>query len=64
MIKSILSRPFKVPMANYAGGLGGRALGVRRSGVRRALHDPDEPGALILYTPPPITAHDKLKIDA
>ncbi|KAF4526990.1 hypothetical protein B566_EDAN001537 [Ephemera danica] len=64
MINSILSRPFKVPIANYSGGLGSRNLGVRRSGVRRALHDPDEPGALVLFTPPPISEHDKLKLDA
>jgi DNA repair and recombination RAD54-like protein len=34
---------------------------MRRDGVRQALHDPDEPGALILYSPPELSAHDKLK---
>lgn len=44
-------------------GLAGRALGVRRQGARTALHDPYEEGALILYAPPELTAHDNLKLD-
>ncbi|XP_034255426.1 DNA repair and recombination protein RAD54-like [Thrips palmi] len=60
-IRNLLAKPFKVPIPNYQGGFSGRALGVRRSGVRRPLHDPDEPNALILYTPPELSAHDKLK---
>ena len=40
-----------------------RALGVRRQGAKKALHDPFEEGALILFTPPELTAHDQLKID-
>lgn len=63
LIKSILTRPFKVPIPNYQGSLGSRALGQRRQGVRRALHDPDEPGALVLFHPPSLSAHDQLKVD-
>lgn len=63
LIKKLLSRPFKVPIANYQGPLNGRALGVRRDGVRRSLHDPEAPGALVLYTPPQLSAHDQLKMD-
>ncbi|XP_065345333.1 DNA repair and recombination protein RAD54-like [Cloeon dipterum] len=63
MIKAILSRPFKVPMENYTPGYGSRCLGMRRGGMRRALHDPDEPNALVLYHPPEISANEKLKID-
>lgn len=63
LIRSILSKPFKVPIANYQGGFGSRALGVRRDGVRRSLHDPDAPGALVLYTPPQLSVHDSLKAD-
>ncbi|XP_015277433.1 PREDICTED: DNA repair and recombination protein RAD54-like [Gekko japonicus] len=62
-IRSILSKPFKVPIPNYAGSLGFRALGIKRAGVRHALHDPFEQGALVLYEPPPLSAHDQLKID-
>ncbi|KAG8223054.1 hypothetical protein J437_LFUL002002 [Ladona fulva] len=63
-IRKILSRPFKVPIPNYNGSLGSpRALGVRRSGARRPLHDPYEPDALVLYEPPELTAHEKMKID-
>ncbi|VTJ79105.1 Hypothetical predicted protein [Marmota monax] len=62
-IRSILSKPFKVPIPNYQGPLGSRALGLKRTGVRRALHDPLEEGALILYEPPPLSAHDQLKLD-
>ncbi|XP_056409312.1 DNA repair and recombination protein RAD54-like [Hyla sarda] len=51
-IRSILSRPFRVPIPDYKGGLGLRVLGIKKAGVRRALHDPDEEGALVLvYSP-------------
>jgi DNA repair and recombination RAD54-like protein len=63
LIRQLLSKPFKVPIPNYNGILGGRCLGIARSKCRRALHDPNEPGALILYEPPEISAHDKLKLD-
>ncbi|XP_023363628.1 DNA repair and recombination protein RAD54-like [Otolemur garnettii] len=62
-IRSILSKPFKVPIPNYQGPLGFRALGLKRAGVRRALHDPLEEGALVLYEPPLLSAHDQLKLD-
>ncbi|XP_077306885.1 LOW QUALITY PROTEIN: DNA repair and recombination protein RAD54-like [Lithobates pipiens] len=63
-IRSILSRPFKVPIPNYKGeGSGIRALGIKKAGVRRALHDPYEDGALVLYEPPVLSAHDQLKVD-
>ncbi|XP_016014553.1 DNA repair and recombination protein RAD54-like isoform X1 [Rousettus aegyptiacus] len=62
-IRSILSKPFKIPIPNYQGPLGSRALGLKRAGVRRALHDPLEEGALVLYEPPPLSAHDQLKLD-
>ncbi|XP_060071052.1 DNA repair and recombination protein RAD54-like [Ylistrum balloti] len=62
-IKKILSKPFKVPIPNYKGSSLGRALGVRRHGVRQPLHDPYEEGALILYTPPELSAHEQLKVD-
>ncbi|XP_026563004.1 DNA repair and recombination protein RAD54-like [Pseudonaja textilis] len=62
-IRSILSKPFKVPIPNYTGPLGLRALGIKRSGGRHALHDPFEEGALVLYEPPPLSAHDQLKVD-
>lgn len=40
-----------------------RALGLRRSGPKCALFDPYAEGALVLYTPPELTAHEKLKIN-
>lgn len=61
LIKKILSKPFKIPIPNYSGPTLGKALGLRRAGVRQALHDPEEPNALILYSPPELSAHDKLK---
>ncbi|XP_072317853.1 DNA repair and recombination protein RAD54-like [Eucyclogobius newberryi] len=60
-IQSILSRPFKVPIANYTGPLGVRALGLKRAGVRRALHDPFGDDALVLYEPPILSAHDLIR---
>ncbi|XP_042637703.1 DNA repair and recombination protein RAD54-like [Orycteropus afer afer] len=62
-IRSILSKPFKIPIPNYQGPLGSRALGLKRAGVRRALHDPLEEGALVLYEPPLLSNHDLLKLD-
>ncbi|KAI0214363.1 DNA repair and recombination protein RAD54-like [Lamellibrachia satsuma] len=62
LIKKILSRPFKIPILNYKGAsLASRALGIRRQGSRQPLHDPYEDGALVLYTPPERSAHDRLK---
>ncbi|KAM9762081.1 LOW QUALITY PROTEIN: DNA repair and recombination protein RAD54-like [Menidia menidia] len=62
-IRSILSKPFKVPIANYSGPLGLRALGLKRSGVRKALHDPFAEDALVLYAPPVLSAHELLTAD-
>jgi DNA repair and recombination protein RAD54 and RAD54-like protein len=61
LIKKILSKPFKIPIPNYSGPTIGKALGLKRAGVRQPLHDPDEPGALVVYSPPELSAHDKLK---
>uniref|UniRef100_G1NDV6 Helicase ATP-binding domain-containing protein n=2 Tax=Meleagris gallopavo TaxID=9103 RepID=G1NDV6_MELGA len=62
-IRSILSKPFKVPIPNYKGPTGLRALGIKRAGLRSPLHDPFEEGALVLYEPPLLSAHEQLKID-
>ncbi|XP_030227574.1 DNA repair and recombination protein RAD54-like [Gadus morhua] len=62
-IQSILSKPFKIPIQNYTGPLGIRALGLKRAGVRRALHDPFAEGALVLYEPPTLNTQDMLKAD-
>ncbi|XP_013863536.1 DNA repair and recombination protein RAD54-like [Austrofundulus limnaeus] len=62
-IRSILSKPFKVPIPNYTGCLGIRALGLKRAGVRRALHDPFAEDALVLYEPPVLSSHELIKAD-
>lgn len=64
-IRGILSKPFKVPMANYQRScLQSRGLGMRRtSGARVALHDPFEEGALVLYSPKELSAHEQLTTD-
>ncbi|CAF1046224.1 unnamed protein product [Rotaria sp. Silwood1] len=62
-IRSLLSQPFKIPIPNYKGPISGRGLGVRRIGGRQSLYDPEEEGALVLYIPPELSEHDKLKID-
>ncbi|KAG9341543.1 hypothetical protein JZ751_019049 [Albula glossodonta] len=62
-IRSILSKPFKIPIPNYTGSLGIRSLGLKRAGVRKALHDPFEEGALVLYEPPELSAHDLIKAE-
>ncbi|XP_045905125.1 DNA repair and recombination protein RAD54-like isoform X1 [Micropterus dolomieu] len=62
-IRSILSKPFKIPIPNYTGSLGIRALGLKRVGVRKALHDPFAEDALVLYEPPTLNTHELIKAD-
>ncbi|KAM3620036.1 uncharacterized protein V6R79_017352 [Siganus canaliculatus] len=62
-IRSILNKPFKIPIQNYTGIQGIKALGLKRAGVRRALHDPFAEDALVLYEPPALCSHDQLKAD-
>ncbi|XP_077391460.1 DNA repair and recombination protein RAD54-like [Festucalex cinctus] len=62
-IRRILSKPFKVPIPNYTGPLGIRTLGLRRAGVRRALHDPFAEDALVLFEPATLSAHEQLTTD-
>ncbi|XP_076758634.1 DNA repair and recombination protein RAD54-like okr isoform X2 [Xylocopa sonorina] len=61
-VKKLLSKPFKIPIPGYQ--LSGRCLGIRLSGPRRPLHDPDEANALIVYSPPELSEHEKLKTDS
>eukprot|EP01134_Creolimax_fragrantissima_P001076 CFRG1076T1 len=49
-IRSILSKPFVVPMAGYKG-LSRGTLGLGKNRVNCALHDPYEDGALVLFEP-------------
>ncbi|KAJ8956304.1 hypothetical protein NQ318_015040 [Aromia moschata] len=58
-----LSKPFKCPIPNYEGSNSTRNLGIRRTQVKRALYDPNMPNALVLYAPPELSEHDKLKSD-
>ncbi|XP_032428421.1 DNA repair and recombination protein RAD54-like isoform X1 [Xiphophorus hellerii] len=62
-IRSILSKPFKIPIPNYTGSLGSKALGLKHAGVRKSLHDPFAEDALVLYEPPTLSAHDLIKAD-
>ena len=41
-----------------------RGLGMRKTtGIKASLHDPFEEDALVLYSPPELTAHEKLNFD-
>lgn len=60
-IQNLLSRPFKLSLPNYQGSRTHKVLGLRRVGSRGALYDPEEEGALVLYTPPDLSAHDLMK---
>uniref|UniRef100_A0A8C5D573 RAD54 like n=1 Tax=Gouania willdenowi TaxID=441366 RepID=A0A8C5D573_GOUWI len=62
-IRAILSKPFKIPIPNYSGSLGIRALGLKRAGVRKSLHDPFAEDALVLYEPPALSAHEQIKAE-
>jgi DNA repair and recombination RAD54-like protein len=63
MIRRLLNPPFKLPLPNYQPSSYGRCLGVRRQGARQPLHDPFEENALVVYEPPEISEHDKIKAD-
>eukprot|EP00051_Salpingoeca_urceolata_P013516 m.169717 g.169717 ORF g.169717 m.169717 type:complete len:747 (+) comp17812_c0_seq1:185-2425(+) len=60
-ICGILSQPFKIPIPGYDGPtLAGRGgLGVRKQAVRAPLHSPDAEDAVVLYTPPTLTAAEE-----
>ena len=62
-IETILKKPFKVPIKNYDGGGWGKSLGIKRSGCKMSLHDPNAENALVLYTPPELSEHDKMSAD-
>ncbi|XP_028300731.1 DNA repair and recombination protein RAD54-like [Gouania willdenowi] len=62
-IRAIRSKPFKIPIPNYSGSLGIRALGLKRAGVRKSLHDPFAEDALVLYEPPALSAHEQIKAE-
>jgi DNA repair and recombination protein RAD54 and RAD54-like protein len=63
MIRKILSKPFKVPIPGYIPEYTNRSLGMKRKPIRRALHDPNTCNALVLYSPPEMSEHDRLKSD-
>ena len=53
LVAKLLTRPFKVPIPDYIPDThGNKCLGLRRTFIRRALHDPFACNALVLYTPP------------
>ncbi|KAH7934938.1 DNA repair and recombination protein RAD54-like isoform X4 [Rhipicephalus sanguineus] len=59
-IRSLLCKPYKVPIPNYVPSLQSRSLGLKRTSGPRPLHDPDEEGALVLYAPPALTNHEQM----
>lgn len=62
-IKSLINKPFKIPIPNYQASGAIRHLGTRRQGTRHPLHDPDEENALILWAPQELSPHELLKVD-
>uniref|UniRef100_A0A914YIN1 DNA repair and recombination protein RAD54-like n=1 Tax=Panagrolaimus superbus TaxID=310955 RepID=A0A914YIN1_9BILA len=62
IIQQLLNKPFKCPLPGYVCGNSTRTLGLRRSLVKRALYDPYTENALVLYTPPELTADQEMKI--
>ena len=63
MIRKLLNKPFKIPIPNYVASSYGKSLGLKRSGARQPLHDPYEENALVVYEPPELSEHEKMKID-
>lgn len=64
LIAKVLNKAFKVPILDYVPDThGNRSLGLKRTIIRRALHDPFACNALVFYTPPEQPSCDVLKID-
>ncbi|KAF7633917.1 hypothetical protein Mgra_00006654 [Meloidogyne graminicola] len=62
IINKILSSAFRVPIPGYTGTpTMNRFLGMRMSSRRSSLYDPYAEGSLILYCPPELSAHEKMK---
>ncbi len=57
----IRAKTLKLQIQNFTGPTMSRAPGLRRDGIRQALHDQNKPGALIIYNPPELSAHEKWK---
>ena len=62
IIRRLLNKPFKVPIPNYSSLQNSKSLGLKRNGARQSLHDPFAENALVLFVPPEISEHDKLKL--
>ncbi|ETN86187.1 protein, SNF2 family [Necator americanus] len=60
MIARLLSRPFTIPIPGYT--LSGRVLGMARSRIRVAMFDPYAENAVVLYAPPPLSAHEEMNM--
>lgn len=64
LIARVLHKPFQVPIADYVPEThGSRCLGLKRTIIRRALHDPFACNALVLFIPDEISENDRLKTD-
>lgn len=63
LIKKLLSRPFKCPLEGYIPERITKSLGLTGTPRRAALHDPLTCNALVLYTPPEMSAMERAKID-
>uniref|UniRef100_A0A915EBH9 DNA repair and recombination protein RAD54-like n=1 Tax=Ditylenchus dipsaci TaxID=166011 RepID=A0A915EBH9_9BILA len=60
---SKLAKALQIPLDGYILGQSGRTLGMRRNNNRMALYDPYSENALVLFTPPELSAHEELKLD-
>ncbi|KAL1470982.1 hypothetical protein MTO96_023903 [Rhipicephalus appendiculatus] len=53
-IRSLLCKPYKVPIPNYVPSLQSRSLGLKRTSGPRPLHDPDEEARLVHVVVDPV----------
>lgn len=51
---------YALDMLVFVGSGMSKSLGMRRKSVKCCLHDPFAEGALVLYSPPEVSAHDQL----
>ena len=59
---TILNSDLTTRIEGYVASSYGKSLGVRRSGGRQPLHDPEAENALVLFEPKELSEHEKLKV--
>ncbi|KAF0988887.1 hypothetical protein HZS_4973 [Henneguya salminicola] len=64
IINNIVNCPFKLPITNIYSSGRFKTLGIRNGLNRCSAHDPNLENALVLFTPPILSEHEKITTHA